>query len=285
MTGYGWAEHQDGECSLSVEIKGYNNRYLDIVITLPPFLSALEKPVREYLAERCRRGRVEVFLRYRETDAPLSVSLNREAARAYWEAAAEAARLLGVAERPGLDTILGMEGVLETDRSRDPRKALERIMPLLEKAAADFENDRVREGEHTQADIMTCLEILEQSRNRVALHSGDMETLLKENVKTRFFELLGEAVDENRVYAETAALLVKYTISEELSRLDSHLKEFQAEAERNPSPGKKLDFLCQEINREVNTIGSKAFMLDVSREVIAMKDALENIREQLRNVE
>ncbi|MDR1305994.1 MAG: YicC family protein [Treponema sp.] len=285
MTGYGRAEHQDGECSLSVEIKGCNNRYLDIVITLPPFLSALEKPVREYLGERCRRGRVEVFLRYRETGAPLSVSLNGEAARAYWEAAAEAARLLGTEERPGLDTILGMEGVLETDRSSDPRKALERIMPLLEKAAADFENDRRREGEHTRTDIMAHLETLEQSRSRVALHSGDMEALFKEQVKTRFFELLGEKTDENRVYAETAALLVKYTISEELSRLDSHLKEFRAEAERNPSPGKKLDFLCQEINREINTIGSKAVILDVSREVVAMKDALESVREQLRNVE
>ncbi|MDR2661687.1 MAG: YicC family protein [Treponema sp.] len=284
MTGYGWAEHQDGECSLSVEIKGYNNRYLDIVITLPPFLSALEKPVREYLAERCRRGRIEVFLRYRETDAPLSVSLNREAARAYWEAVVEAARLLGT-EQPGLDVILAMEGVLETDRNRDPRKALERIMPLLEKAGADFERDRSREGEHTGADIMARLEMLEQSRSRVALHSGDLEALFKEQVKSRFFELLGEKTDENRVYAETAALLVKYTISEELSRLDSHLKEFRAEAERNPSPGKKLDFLCQEINREINTIGSKAVILDVSREVVAMKDALESIREQLRNVE
>jgi uncharacterized protein (TIGR00255 family) len=96
---------------------------------------------------------------------------------------------------------------------------------------------------------------------------------------------LGDGVDENRILTETAALLVKYSIAEEISRLSSHLAEFRAEAKRNGSPGKKLDFLCQEINREINTIGSKTSNLEVSRAVVAMKDALENIREQLRNVE
>jgi uncharacterized protein (TIGR00255 family) len=87
------------------------------------------------------------------------------------------------------------------------------------------------------------------------------------------------------VLAETASLLLKYTISEEISRLNSHLSEFKAEAERNQKPGKKLDFLCQEINREINTIGSKSTIIEVSAEVVKMKEALENIREQLRNIE
>jgi uncharacterized protein (TIGR00255 family) len=104
-------------------------------------------------------------------------------------------------------------------------------------------------------------------------------------LQERFTELLGDKVDENRIYAETAVLLMKYSISEELVRLSSHLLEFRQEIKRNPSPGKKLDFLSQEIIREVNTIGSKAPMLEVSHAVIEMKNALENIREQLRNVE
>ncbi|MDR0878329.1 MAG: DUF1732 domain-containing protein, partial [Treponema sp.] len=111
------------------------------------------------------------------------------------------------------------------------------------------------------------------------------ESSIKENLKSRFAEVLGNQIDENRILAETAILLMKYTISEELSRLASHLGEFRAETERNPSPGKKLDFLCQEINREINTIGSKTPILEVSRAVVDMKDALENVREQLRNVE
>jgi uncharacterized protein (TIGR00255 family) len=285
MTAYGWAEQQDEEFSISVEIKGCNSRFLEIVINLPPLLSALEIPVRKYLAGLFHRGRIEVSLRYKELNAPVTVTLNREAAKAYWEAANETAGILGIAEKPGLVTVLGMEGVLETEKQRDPRKALERIMPLLERAAGDFEKERSREGAHTCDDILSHVEKLEGSRSAIASRSGKLENLLKENVKTRFDELLGEGVDENRVYAETAVLLVKYTINEELSRLDAHLKEFRAEAERNSSPGRKLDFLCQEINREINTIGSKAVMLEVSKEVVTMKDALENIREQLRNVE
>jgi uncharacterized protein (TIGR00255 family) len=120
-----------------------------------------------------------------------------------------------------------------------------------------------------------------------------LENSIRENIRTRFAELLedagsaglGHSIDENRILAETAVLLMKYTINEELSRLSSHLAEFRAEAERNSSPGKKLDFLCQEINRDINTIGSKTPILEVSHAVVEMKDALENIREQLRNVE
>jgi uncharacterized protein (TIGR00255 family) len=285
MTGYGWAEEQDEEVSASAEIKGYNNRFLDIVVYLPPFLSALEIPIREYLAAHCRRGRLEISIRYKEFNAPLVVSLNREAAKAYWKAAEETAKLLGTNEQPGLELILSMEGVLETERARNAEKAEGRIMPLLAKAFEDFDADRKREGEHTYRDILSHVETLEQSRERIASHSDELETIFKENIKARFEELLGDRIDENRILAETAVLLVKYTISEELSRIKAHLAEFRAEAEQTPSPGKKLDFLCQEINREINTIGSKAAVLDVSRETVTMKNALENIREQLRNVE
>jgi len=285
MTGYGWAEESDEEISASAEIKGYNNRFLDIAVYLPPFLSALEIPVREYLAGHCRRGRIEASFRYKESNAPIAISLNKEAAKAYWKAAEETTRVLGIAETPGLALILGMEGVLETERSRDTEKARARLMALLEKAFSGFQADREREGSHTYKDILSHVDTLEKSLAIITSHSGELEKILKENIKTRFEELLGDRIDENRILAETAVLLVKYTISEELSRLDAHLKEFRAEAERNPAPGKKLDFLCQEINREINTIGSKAVILEVSRETVTMKDALENIREQLRNVE
>ncbi|MDR2314697.1 MAG: YicC family protein [Spirochaetaceae bacterium] len=285
MTGYGGAEEQDQEASLWVEIKGYNNRFLDISVSLPSYLAALEIPLREYLAGRCRRGKIEVSLRYRELHEALDVSLNRNALLSYWDAACEAAKILGLGEQPGLALVLGMEGVLETDRKRNPRQFMDRIMPLLEKAAADFEESRLREGAHTRADILSYLECLERSRAFVLSRSAEMEEIVKNNIRSRFMELLGEGMDENRVYTETAAQLVKYTISEELSRMDAHIREFRAEADRDSCSGKKLDFLCQEINREVNTLGSKALILEVSREVVNMKEALENIREQVRNVE
>jgi len=285
MTGYGWAEKMDEQISASVEIKSYNNRFLDIVVNLPSYLSVLEMPVREYVSEHCRRGRIEVTFRYKENNVPFTVSLNKEAVKAYIKAANETAAFLESNEKPGLGLILGMEGVLETEKSRDTEKSKQRIMPLLEQALTGFNAERQREGDHTYNDILSHIDTLENSLAVIVSHSDELEKILKENIKVRFKELLGDKIDENRILSETAALLVKYTISEELSRLNAHLREFRAEALRNPCPGKKLDFLCQEINREVNTIGSKSVILEISQETINMKDALENIREQLRNVE
>jgi uncharacterized protein (TIGR00255 family) len=228
---------------------------------------------------------VELSIRYREHNAPFPVRVNLEAARAYYGAALETARALGLGEGPSLETILAMEGVLEAEQGRDTEKAFSRIEPLLKEALGLFEAERIREGAHTLGDILSHLSVLESSLARVASCAALMDEKLKETVKARFEELLGNNVDENRVLAETAALLIKYTISEELSRLDAHLKEFRAELDRNESPGKKLDFLCQELNREINTMGAKVSVAELGMEVVNMKEALENIREQLRNVE
>ena len=114
--------------------------------------------------------------------------------------------------------------------------------------------------------------------------AGRFEELLRKNIYDRFQQLLGDAVDESRVYAETAVLLVKYTINEELVRLKSHLEAFHAALDSDEPVGKKLDFICQELNREINTIGSKSMMVEVDRAVVTLKDALENIREQVRNI-
>jgi uncharacterized protein (TIGR00255 family) len=112
-----------------------------------------------------------------------------------------------------------------------------------------------------------------------------MERIFKDNIRNRFTELLGNNIDEQRVMQETAALLVKYTINEEIVRLRAHLVSLKKELAENPAPGRKADFICQEINREVNTIGSKNQIFEVGQAVIDAKDALENIREQMRNIE
>jgi uncharacterized protein (TIGR00255 family) len=285
MTGYAFQERQDERLSLSVEIRGYNNRFLEIFVYLPSHLSVLEAQVKEYLASRCRRGKIEVNIRLKERDGDISVSVNREAAKAYCQAISVLAEALGLEEKPSLRLLLSMEGVLEVEKKRDDGRIWACIEPLLKEAVDQFDGERIREGEHTQADILSHITRLETSVALAASHAPLLELSIRENLKNRFTELLGDRIDENRILAETAVLLMKYTISEEISRLGSHLAEFRAETERNPSPGKKLDFLCQEMNREVNTIGSKSTDLEVSRAVVDMKDALENIREQLRNVE
>ncbi|MDR1566824.1 MAG: YicC family protein [Treponema sp.] len=285
MTGYAYSEKSDEAVTVSAEIKGYNSRFLDLTVNLPPRLSSLEPRIRNYIASRFSRGKIEVTLRFKETNTAVTVTVNTEAARAYWNAVSELAGSLGIPEKPGLDIILGLEGVLETEKNRDDEKYRNYTSPVLADAADQFESERIREGKHTEDDIRSHIAILESSVDIVASHAPELEKYIRENLSARFEELFGDKIDETRILAETAVLLMKYTISEELSRLSSHLKEFRLEMERNPSPGKKLDFLCQEINREINTIGSKTPVLDVSRAVVDMKNALENIREQLRNVE
>ncbi|MDR1972056.1 MAG: YicC family protein [Treponema sp.] len=285
MTGYAYREQQKNNYSLSVELRGYNNRFLEINTSLPPYLSPLEQRIRRLVAGTCVRGKVEVIVRCREPNAPFAVTVNHGAAAAYGEAVKSLAKILQINEKPDIGTIIGLEGVLEIERPRDEDRYWEHLEPLLAGALEIFDAERLREGQHTREHILSQIAAIEVSLEQVNDHAGEAEAAIKENLHSRFKELLGDKIDENRILAETAVLLMKYTIAEEISRLRSHLAEFRAETERNPSPGKKLDFLCQEINREINTIGSKTPQIEVSRAVVDMKNALENVREQLRNVE
>jgi uncharacterized protein (TIGR00255 family) len=285
MTGYAYREKAGEDISLSVEIRGYNNRFLEIYVNIPPWLSSLESKIRECIADFCGRGKVEAFIRVREHNVPINVSVNAPAAKAYRDAINALAGELGCDEKPDLRLLLGMEGVLEIEKNRNNERYWQAIEPVLKEAAQAFNAERTREGKHTEEDILASIGRIEASLKTVASFTPVLEASIKENIRTRFAECLGNQIDENRILAETAVLLMKYTISEEISRLSSHLAEFRLETGRNPRPGKKLDFLCQEINREINTIGSKSSIFEVNNEVVQMKEALENVREQLRNVE
>jgi len=254
-------------------------------VSAPPWLSGLEARVRALVSGSCGRGRVEVSIRVRETNAPVSVTVNAAAAAAYMGAISDLCAALGLADKINVSTILGMEGVLETERDRDVERYWGAVEPVLLEAVAAFAAEREREGRHTEADILASVARIESALRIVTDRVPGLESTIRENIAARFRELTGGSIDENRVLAETAVLLMKYTVSEEISRLSSHLGEFRAEAARNERPGKKLDFLCQEINREINTIGSKSTITEVSRAVVEMKEALENVREQLRNIE
>jgi uncharacterized protein (TIGR00255 family) len=285
MTGFAYKEWANEDISISVEIKGYNNRFLEIFVNTPPWLPQLEQRVRDIINNVCGRGKVEVAIRIRETNTPMTVSVNVNAAEAYTRAINSLKSSLGLDEKLNLSTLINMEGVLNIEKNRDDERYWALIEPVLIEAGAVFQAERIREGKHTEEDILNSISQIESTLQTVVAHLPAMESSIKENIKTRFKEISGGEIDENRILAETAILLMKYTVSEELSRLGFHLAEFRAETAKNDRPGKKLDFLCQEINREINTIGSKSVILEVSRAVVEMKEALENVREQLRNVE
>jgi uncharacterized protein (TIGR00255 family) len=285
MTGFAYREWANEDISISVQIKGYNNRFLEIFVNTPPWLPQLEQRVRDIINGVCGRGKVEVAIRVRETNTPMSVSVNVNAANAYMQAVSGLASSLGINEKLSITALINMEGVLDIEKNRDDERYWSLIEPVLTEAAGVFRDERIREGKHTEEDILNSISRIESALQTVTDHLPALESSIKENITTRFKEISGGDIDENRVLAETAILLMKYTVSEEISRLSSHLAEFRAETAINDRPGKKLDFLCQDINREINTIGSKSAILEVSRAVVEMKEALENVREQLRNVE
>lgn len=285
MTGYGFSEHKDEKMHLSVEVKSYNNRYLDLFINLPQHLSRLEPKMRELLSQKIERGRVEVYCKMREFEEDPQVYLDHNAAQRYTAVLKELKQVTGVRGMPRLSHLIRMEGVLKSDKEVDIEALGATLLSLTARSLEAFEQTRVREGQKTRQDIASQIEILRESVASIESYSGELEEKIMNNLKERFAQLLGEGVDESRVYAETAVLLVKYSISEELQRLHAHIESFWELLDSEDAVGKKLDFICQELNREINTIGSKSVILDINKAVIDSKDAIEKMREQLRNVE
>jgi uncharacterized protein (TIGR00255 family) len=290
MTGFAYTEKQLSWGSVAVEIKSYNSRFLELSVNLNSQLSSLEPRIRGIINERCKRGKIEVNIRERKESSRFSVNVNAEAVRAYSAAAEKIKSMLPPGVYPGqnmpLNVFFELAGVVEAEReNEDENEAWENIKDVFFETLEKFEREREREGLNTKENILSYIAILEKSHDTIASLLPRIEQSIKDNIKIRLAEFTVNNVDENRVLAETALLLMKYTVAEEVSRLSSHLSGFRAELDLNDSAGKKLDFICQEINREINTIGSKTPLIDVSRIVIDMKDAVENIREQLRNVE
>lgn len=285
MTGYGSAERDDRKVQLFVEVKSWNNRFLDIAVNLPPFLSPLEGDLREAVKRKAERGKIEVSVRVRELEEEVEVLPDLKVAESYMKALRSLAESVGE-EHPHLfSNLLRMEGVLKLVKNRDTEQYRGMIVPLLDEALEAFQRSRKSEGEATGKDIMSNLEKIRNGLSVVERGAGGLEEKLRASLTERFTQLVGSDYDENRILSEVAVLLMKYGIGEEISRLSSHLDQFSLAAAEQGAVGKKLDFLCQEMNREVNTIGSKNTIVEIGHAVVDMKEAIENIREQLRNVE
>jgi uncharacterized protein (TIGR00255 family) len=285
MTGFAHRDVSQEGFRGSLEIKSYNNRYLDLSISLPPYLSRLEPRIRSFLSDRIVHGKVEACLRIREFDAPIEAAADIVAAKAVAAVLSQISEACGIDAPPSLSAVIGFEGVIAFDRKVDDESVWARVSPELEACFADYEDSRLREGAATRVDILAHLERVASGLSLVKGQVPEIERTVRTQLSAKFKDVLGDAVDEGRVLAEIASALMKFTISEELSRLSAHIDSFARILETEPASGKKLDFLCQEMNREVNTIGSKSMLLPVSRTVVELKDALENIREQLRNIE
>lgn len=285
MTGYGYNEMNYETAIVSVEIKSVNSRFLDLNINLPPFLNSIESYFRNKISQNITRGKVDVFIRVKELESDAQIYADTKMAKSYYDAIKEVAIATGYDEKSiPLSLILEQNGVLNSNKSYDVEKYQSMIDPIFDNALNQFVKDAIREGENLLVDLKSKLLELETCADFFKKWQPKMENVFKEIITAKFNDLLKDNVDENRIMTEVAAMLVKYTINEEIVRLQSHIKAMKEELENNPYPGKKIDFICQEMNREINTIGSKNQFAEVGAMVIKAKDSLENIREQSKNI-
>jgi uncharacterized protein (TIGR00255 family) len=287
MTGYAYGEELRPESGFSVEIKSYNGKYCDISVNLPPYLGRLENRFRAAAAEKIRRGRVEITFRVKHLEQKRDIAVNVALAKAYAESFRKLAEAIGLDARIPLGLLAAQEGVLTADDECDPEQYWELLSPLFFRTLGEFVAEREREGENLRADVLDKLAVLESSLAVFAAWQSRMDEAFRAQLAARFAEVMGDAADEQRILSETAAMLVKYTISEETVRLKSHIAALHGALAPGgaDAPGRRIDFICQELNREINTVGSKNQCVEVGEAVIAAKDALENIREQARNLE
>lgn len=286
MTGYGYAERLTNDFLLTVEVKSYNNRYLEINHTMPNSLSRFEQRMDEQIKSVSQRGHVDLNIRLRQLRADLNLHVDHAALEQYRSAYSQIADTAGIAKEPVLRDYIDAEGVLVSVRDTDISRYEEPLFELLEMALRDLKVSKQREGDATKVHLKQLGDALLTGLDTVAGYADALEERLKTNLLARFEELLGsKGYDENRFLQEVAILLTKYSVSEELVRLKTHI-ELYMDLLDSPDPvGKRLDFLCQEMNREINTIGSKSIMAEINHQVVGMKDSLENIREQVRNIE
>jgi len=285
MTGFSHRDFSFEGVSGCMELKSYNNRYLDLYLSLPQQFSRFEPHLRRYLGERMNRGKVELTLKVRRFERPVSVYADLGAAQAVADTLRRISQACGLGEEPKLSQVASFEGVLSFEKEFDEDLLWQLLEKELGVCFAEFDESRLREGAATATDLYKELSRVEAGLAEVLRSVPEIEKNLRSQFETRFAELVPQIRDENRILSEVAVLLVKFGINEETARLGAHLAAFRDIADREEAPAKKLDFLCQEMNREVNTIGSKNMLIPIARAVVEMKDALENLREQLRNVE
>ncbi|MBI5344054.1 MAG: YicC family protein [Deltaproteobacteria bacterium] len=285
MTGYGRAGFTiEGE-TFSVEVKSLNHRYLDINCRMPERFFAAENRIREELKKRFSRGSFTVILSSEPSEAS-SLKVNIAAARAYLEAAGELRRELGISGEADVPLLLKIKDIFYPGKKTvDIDSAWEAMREGLYTALGHVAGWRAKEGSALKADILGRLTGLEGFLSGVELRTPAVNAAQLKRLKEGIEKLIGERADETRIMLEAAIFAERADVSEEAVRIRSHVDMFRQYLSMDEPVGKRLDFLCQELFRETNTIASKSNDTAITRFVVEMKSVVEKIREQVQNIE
>ncbi|MBU5426471.1 YicC family protein [Tissierella pigra] len=289
MTGFGRGEFNNELYNLKVEIKAVNHRYNDIIIKMPRHISYLEEKIKKIIKSEIHRGKIDVYINLEYiNESAIEIKVDVPLARTYKSALEELSTELNLTENVRLYNLLGLSDIIKTERKElDEDTIWFSLKEALNIALNDIMSMKSAEGEELKEDISLKLLAIQNLVLDIEERSPLVVLEYKDKLRERIRELLDKdiSIDEDRITSEVVMFADKCNINEEIVRLKSHIKQFVSILNESSSIGKKLDFLIQEMNREINTIGSKANDVLISQRVVEAKAELEKIREQVQNVE
>lgn len=288
MTGFGRSKYENDAREYTVEIKSVNNRYTDISIKMPRNISFLEEKVKKQITNSISRGKVEVFVTFtNNSDKGKNIEINRELAKIYIEEMKKLAEQENINANIEVIDVMKMPDILNIKIDENDEELISgELIKCTEDAIKSFIHMRKIEGEKIREDLSKRIQTISEKIEKINVISTGLVKEYIVKLERRINEILKpDIVDEARLAQEIVIYSDKCSVEEELTRLKSHISQFNDLLNKENSNGKRIDFLIQEMNRETNTIGSKANNLEITNYVVDIKTELENIREQIQNIE
>ncbi|WP_296558164.1 YicC/YloC family endoribonuclease [uncultured Acetobacterium sp.] len=289
MTGFGRKDYRDEEIDCSIEIKTINHRFRDFFVKIPKTLNPIEEKIRNTVSQSIARGRIEIFIKYTELGIKnRRIVFNRDLAKNYISVLNEIRRLDSmIGDDLSLSLISKFPDVIIIEEDIDDYENIWlKIEPVLLTALAEVNASRDREGSALKADVVNRCSTIQNYVQQISDKSPEMLERYRSELREKISSYVDSVeIDEKRLLTEVAVMTDKLNIDEELTRLQSHLDRLEGITEETEPIGRKLDFLIQEVNREINTIGSKASDLAIANCVVDVKSEIEKIREQIQNIE
>lgn len=290
MTGYGRGEYLDERYHFTVEAKSVNNRYLDIQVKLPRKITYLEEYIKQTLKKYATRGKVDVYVKLElGNESDTKVSFDKALAKNYFDVLMGLEEITGSSSQVRAVDLAKFQDVVKLEEREVDQNEIKRCLDAaMDIAFSNFKDMRRIEGQKLKEDILERCDLLGVYFEKIEKLTENIELEYHQRLMTRLTDMLknlGQNVDEQRVVQEAAILADKANITEEIVRFKSHILQLKDTLEEEDSVGRKMDFILQEMNREVNTIGSKSSKIEITNIVVDLKCELEKIREQIQNIE
>ncbi len=288
MTGFGASSIELEDISIDIEIKSVNNRYLDFKFSMPNYLNFMLEDMKTLIKNKLKRGRVDVFIKIKEGNVTVdSIDVNLDLAKKIKEKLDYLKNSLNIQSDISVRDIVKYDDILTFNyKDLDNEMLRTKVNSVLENAVDEIYKMRCIEGDNLQKDLENNLSKIEDEISKIEVLTKNSVENYRENLYNRIKDVIDEEkVDKDRMYLEVALLADKSDINEELARFRSHLQQFKSSMKSEDSVGRRLDFIIQEMNREINTISSKSSEEDITVCVIEVKSLIEKLREQVQNIE